>query len=28
VLAEHGLHPEPVQMLDEEHGVSLVSWQR
>jgi dihydrofolate reductase len=28
VLAEHGLHPEPVQMLDEEHGVLLVSWQR
>ena len=28
VLAEAGLRPEPLQMLDEEHGVSLVTWQR
>jgi len=28
VLAEHGLRPEPLQMLDEELGVSLVTWRR
>jgi dihydrofolate reductase len=28
VLAELGLHPEPLRMLDEEHGVSLVNWRR
>ncbi len=28
VLAEHGLHPEPLRMLDEEHGISLVNWRR
>lgn len=28
VLAEHGLKPGPVQILDAEHNVLLVSWRR
>jgi len=28
VLASHGLHPDPLQMLEPATGLAVVSWQR